>query len=164
MYRIHFFFFYYDGTGERKQPSFPNHAASFTCWRWHLSLHWMNKTSLDFLSCWHTGWRNREHCRQIQHYQLLYCQQNTSAKTSFLRKLLTIFWKQNQEKYQEGCGLRRALPNYQITRNNLRFGHSTFTWFTKASLRSKTNWPVMQVPENDIFQYVWGQSGQPINQ
>lgn len=93
---------------------------------------------LDFLSCWHTGWRNREHCSQIQHYQLLYCQQNTSAKTNFLRKVLTIFWKQNQEKYQEGCGLRRALPNYQmrITRNNLRFGHSTFTWFTKASLRS----------------------------
>lgn len=102
------------------------------------SLHRMHKTSLDFLSCWHTGWRNREHCSQIQHYQLLYCQQNTSAKTSFLRKVLTIFWKQNQEKYQEGCGLRRALPNYQmsITRNNLRFGHSTFIWFTKASLRS----------------------------
>lgn len=56
-----------------------------------ISLHWMHKTSLDFLSCWHTGWRNREHCRPIQHYQLLYCQQNTSAKTSFLRKVLTIF-------------------------------------------------------------------------
>lgn len=149
-----YIFFNYDGAGERKQPLLPNRAASFTCWRWHLSLNQMYKNSLDFLSCWHTVWRNREHCSQIQHYQLLYFQQNTSAKTTFLYGSFHNLWKGNQETYQESCGLRRALTSYQMsrTRNNLRFGHWTFTCFTKGSLRSRTNWPVMQVPESCGFQ------------